>query len=63
VDQPVEHAGGFDFFGQQGYDDTSADGGGGAFDFGGGDGGGFDFGGGDFGGGDSGGGDFGGGDF
>lgn len=64
----IEHAGGFDLFGQQGYDDTSPDGGG-IFDgvFGGGEsGGGFDFGGGggDFGGGDSGGGgDFGGGDF
>jgi hypothetical protein len=66
----VEHAGGFDFFGQGGYDDTSPDGGGGGglfggFDFGGGGdngGGGFDFGGGgDFGGGDFGGGDFGGG--
>ncbi len=52
VEQPVEHAGGFDFFGQQGYDDTSPDSGGGGFDFGGGDSGGGDFGGGDFGGGD-----------
>jgi thioredoxin-like negative regulator of GroEL len=57
----VEHTGGVDFFGQQGYDETSSDGGfdlGGFFGGGGGDsGGGFDFGGGDFGGGDFGGGD------
>ena len=62
AEPPVEHAGGFDFFGQQGYDDTSAsDSPFGGF-FGGGDGG-CDGGGGFFGGGDFGGGDFGGGDF
>jgi tetratricopeptide (TPR) repeat protein len=51
-DPTPDHSGGFDFFGQQGYDDTSGDG------FGFGDSGGADFGGGDFGGGDFGGGDW-----
>jgi Putative Zn-dependent protease, contains TPR repeats len=52
-DPTPDNTGGFDFFGQGGYDETSDSGG-----FGFGDSGGFDFGGGDFGGGDFGGGDW-----
>ena len=62
-DATPDHSGGFDFFGQGGYNEQSNDGGFGFGDSGGDSGGGFDFGGGDFGGGDFGGGDFGGGDW